>query len=189
MKDQKTNYGHAFSFYAAIIMGSALLFAGCEPDTENILYENPAEANMQVETKQAATDLPKKELAALRAYIAPYHNFETAREDGYVADITGYRTMMGHHFLKPEFLDYKFNLLQPEVLIYAPGPSGKMRLVGVEYATNIDDMDNPPPAPEGFTGNADEWAINTEFNVWTLHVWVGLNNPNGIFAMHNPRLP
>lgn len=169
-------------------MGFSMLFISCEPETEE-LRQAELQTSLQMETKQAMKDLPKKELASLRAYIAPYHNFQKALDDGYVADITGYRTMMGHHFLKPEYLDATFSLLEPEVLIYAPGPSGKMRLVGVEYATLIDDMNNPPPAPEGFSGNADEWAINTEFEVWTLHVWVGLNNPKGIFAMHNPRLP
>lgn len=188
MKNYRLHLRPAGFFLTALIMGSILLFTSCGPENE-VLLQAEMQTGMENQSKQAMKDMPKKELAALRAYIAPYHNFEKALEDGYVADITGYRTMMGHHFLKPEFLDEEFNLLEPEVLIYAPGPSGKMRLVGVEYATLIDDMGNPPPAPQGFSGNADISAINTEFEVWTLHVWVGLNNPNGIFAMHNPRLP
>jgi len=188
MKNYRLRLRPAVLLLTVSIMGSVFLFTSCEPEEED-LFHDEMQTSIEIESKQAMKDMPKKELAALRAYIAPYHNFEKALKDGYVADITGYRTMMGHHYLKPEFLDKEFNLLEPEVLIYAPGPSGKMRLVGVEYATLIDDMDNPPPAPQGFTGNADIWAINTEFEVWTLHVWVGLNNPNGIFAMHNPGLP
>ena len=64
-----------------------------------------------------------------------------------------------------------------------------MKLVAVEYAVPITDLNNPPPVPEGFTGSDDVWEINTEFKLWTLHVWVGLDNPHGIFASHNPKLP
>lgn len=188
MQTNRLNFRPAGFFLTAIIMGTATLFLSCEPETED-LRSAELQTTLQMESKMAASAALNKELAALRAYIAPYHNYEKALADGYVVDITGYRSMMGHHYLKPEYLDEHFSLLQPEVLMYAPGPNGKMRLVGVEYATLIVDMNNPPPAPEGFTGGEDVWAINTEFNVWTLHVWVGLNNPNGIFAMHNPRLP
>lgn len=174
--------------FPTLMMGTLLLFMSCEPETEE-LRTAEMQTTLEMENKHSMNTMPKKELAALRAFIAPYHNYEKALEAGYVIDVTGYRSMMGHHYLKPENLDLNFSLLEPELLIYAPGPNGKMRLVGVEYATVIENMDNPPPAPEGFTGEADVWAINTEFKLWTLHVWVGLNNPNGIFAMHNPRLP
>ena len=97
--------------------------------------------------------------------------------------------MMGYHYLKPELLDDQVELEHPEILVYAPAPNGGLRLVAVEYAVPIEDLENPQPAPEGFTGDADEWAINTQFSVWTLHVWIGLNNPDGIFASHNPRVP
>ncbi|HSP40687.1 MAG TPA: hypothetical protein VLN46_04580 [Gillisia sp.] len=188
MKTNRFKFRPAGLLLTAVIMGTTTLFMSCEPETEELQVAE-MQTTLEMENKKGMSATLNKELAALRAYVAPYHNYEKALEDGYVVDITGYRTMMGHHYLKPEYLDAQFNLVQPEVLMYAPGPNGKMRLVGVEYATIIEDMNNPPPAPEGFTGNSDVWAINTEFNVWTLHVWVGLDNPNGIFTMHNPRLP
>ena len=188
MKTIKLNFRPAGLILTALIMGTTTLLMSCEPETEELRIAE-MQTTLELESKMAMGPALNKELAALRAYIAPYHSYEKAIEDGYFLDITGYRSMMGHHFLKPEYLDGNFSLVHPEVLIFAPGPNGKMRLVGVEYATIIEDMNNPPPAPEGFTGATDNWAINTEFNVWTLHVWVGLNNPNGIFAMRNPRLP
>ena len=188
METIKLNFRPAGLILTAMIMGTTTLLLSCEPENEELRIAE-MQTTLQLESKMGMAPALNKELAALRAYIAPYHSYEKAIEDGYVLDITGYRSMMGHHYLKPEYLDANFSLIQPEVLMYAPGPNGKMRLVGVEYATIIEDMNNPPPAPEGFTGATDVWAINTEFNVWTLHVWVGLNNPNGIFSMHNPRLP
>lgn len=131
----------------------------------------------------------EKEIDQLKSAVLPYFNIDEAIADGYDLEFTGYRSQMGYHYLKASLLDDLFELKKPEVLMYAPDDDGNLQFVGVEYAVPIADMDNPPPAPEGFTGNADEWEINTEFNVWTLHVWVGLDNPKGIFKPHNPKLP
>jgi hypothetical protein len=43
-------------------------------------------------------------------------------------------------------------------------------------------------APEGFTGTDDVWDNNTAFQLWTLHAWIWLANPDGIFAPFNPLL-
>ena len=133
--------------------------------------------------------LPHAELAQLRGAVAPFHNFDKGFEAGYNFEATGYRTMMGFHYLNGLLVDDQFDLENPEVLLYAPSPSGGLRLVAVEYVVPIADLNNPQPAPEGFEGDADVWVINTEFSMWTLHVWIGLHNPNGIFASHNPRIP
>jgi hypothetical protein len=130
-----------------------------------------------------------QEVERLKTAVAPYHDINRAKEHGYDVDLTGYRTQMGHHYLKGSLLDEQFEVEKPEVLLYAPDGEGKLQLVGVEYATPITDMANPPPPPQGFTGDVDAWAINTEFNVWTLHVWIELGNPEGIFAPMNPKLP
>ncbi len=188
MKNNRLNFRPAVLFLITTIIGTGSFLIGCEPETDELPFAE-MQTTLNMESKSSTSTTLNKELAALRAYVAPYHNYDTAVADGYIIDITGYRSMMGHHYLKPGYLDENFDLLQPELLIYVPGSNGKMRLVGVEYATVIEDLNNPPPAPEGFTGHDDVWAINTEFSVWTLHVWVGLNNPNGIFAMRNPRLP
>jgi hypothetical protein len=130
-----------------------------------------------------------QEVEQLTKAVAPYHDINVAKEAGYNVDLTGYRTQMGHHYLKGSLLDEQFEMEKPEVLLYAPNGEGKLQLVGVEYATPIADMDNPTPPPAGFKGDEDIWAINTEFNVWTLHVWIELDNPNGLFVPMNPRLP
>ena len=95
---------------------------------------------------------------------------------------------MGFHYLNVRLLDDKFEVEKPELLLYAPDENNKLKFVAVEYAVPIEDLNNPPPVPEGFKGDADVWEINTEFKLWTLHVWVKLENPNGIFAPHNPAL-
>jgi hypothetical protein len=128
------------------------------------------------------------EMERLRAAITPYDFIEHAKHDGYDNEVTGYRPHMGYHYLNASLLDDKFEVEKPELLLYALDENNKLKFVAVEYAVPIEDLNNPPPVPEGFQGDEDVWEINTEFKLWTLHVWVKLENPDGIFAPHNPAL-
>ena len=128
------------------------------------------------------------EIELLKAAITPYDHIEHAFHDGYDAEVTGYRKHMGYHYLNAGLLDDKFEVEKPELLLYAPDENNNLKFVAVEYAVPIEDLNNPPPVPEGFKGKDDVWEINTEFKLWTLHVWVKLENPNGLFASHNPVL-
>jgi hypothetical protein len=128
------------------------------------------------------------ELARARAATARYHHVEAAEADGYV-DIDLYIPNMGYHYLNLGLLeDGVFDVERPELLVYADLPNGKRKLVAVEYATPRDPQ-NPPPAPDGFTGGEDEWSVNTDFDLWTLHAWVWMHNPDGVFAPMNPLVP
>ncbi len=139
--------------------------------------------------KDKTPTIQEQELSRVRAAIAPFAEKRNAIAAGYNVDVTGYRTHMGHHFLNGNLVDNKFEIEKPEVMLYAPYGSDTAKLVAVEYVTPIADLNSPPPVPEGFTGSGDVWEINTEFHLWTLHVWVGLDNSEGIFAPHNHKLP
>jgi hypothetical protein len=128
----------------------------------------------------------RRELAQVRRATAKYHDISEAMADGYV-DIDVFIPQMGFHYLKPSFLDADFTLDKPELLVYAADPvKNRFRLVCVEYAVPTDLASEPP---EGFTGDEDHWHRNEEFGLWTLHVWVWLENPNGMFTELNPRAP
>ncbi|GAB2777121.1 hypothetical protein GCM10010465_24780 [Actinomadura fibrosa] len=166
------------------------VIAGCQPEeVDSWLTET------SIDLKVNQTEAPKmhkdhlSELASVRAATARYHDFDKAMEDGYVVPVPGFFPNMGYHFLNPDYLDYTFEAERPELLIYVPDKNGKMRLVGVEYAVPIDDLENPQPAPEGFTGDSDVWTINRDAHLWTLHAWIWYHNPDGIFAARNPRVP
>jgi hypothetical protein len=188
---KKVGFLPSIKNYCAILLLAPLsILMGCQDQFghENAHHPQNSVASFAQDDNPGLT-LPHDEIAQLRAAVAKYHNMEYAVADGYDTDVTGYRTMMGYHYLKGSLVDDKFELELPEVLLFAPSPSGKLRLVAVEYITPIPDINNPPAPPSGFVGDADVWTINTEFNMWTLHVWIGLQNPNGIFESHNPRLP
>lgn len=126
------------------------------------------------------------QLEAARQATARFHDVAEAEDAGYV-DIGLFMPNMGWHYLKEELLDGEFDPAAPELLVYADDPcGGPRRLVAVEYAVPLE---LSKKAPAGFAGNADVWAANAEFQLWTLHAWVWEYNPDGVFAAHNPRVP
>ena len=128
------------------------------------------------------------EVNQLKGAIIPISDIDDAMAAGWNIDATGYRPHMGHHFIKLELIDNVFELEKPEALLFVPDENDVMQFVGVEYLVPIENLDNPPPTPEGYTGNKDVWEISTVDSMWTLHVWIGLENPDGIFAKLNMTL-
>jgi hypothetical protein len=128
----------------------------------------------------------RRELGQVRSATAKYHDLDKAIADGYV-NIDVFVPGQGFHYLKPSLVDGTFELDKPELLVYALDPTDKrLRLVSVEYAVPLA---LSATAPEGFSGEDDVWSVNSDFGLWTLHCWVWLQNPNGIFAEFSPRVP
>jgi hypothetical protein len=126
------------------------------------------------------------QLESVQRATARFLDVQTAIDEGYV-DISVFYSNMGHHYLKPELLDDKFELEKPEILVYADDPcSGARRLVAVEYAVPLALVKD---APAGFVGLDDAWTINQQFQLWTLHAWLFEYNPAGVFAAYNARVP
>jgi len=125
------------------------------------------------------------ELEAVRQATARYLDVDQAVADGYV-DVGVFFPNMGWHYLKGDLLDARFDATAPEFLVYADDPcGGKRRLVAVEYAVPLA---MSKKAPAGFTGPADAWTANTDFELWTLHAWIFEYNPDGVFAGENSRV-
>lgn len=114
-----------------------------------------------------------------------FHNFKVALAQGWDVDATGYMTQMGHHYINMDYVDDKFDLEKPEMLIYVPDEDGVMQFVGVEYMVFV----QGETPPEGFIGSEDAWSFNSDVEAWTLHAWVGLENDAGVFYPLNAKLP
>jgi hypothetical protein len=126
------------------------------------------------------------QLEHVRHATARFLDVDQALQEGYV-DIGLFYPNMGFHYLKPELLDDTFEPEKPELLVYADDPcGGKRRLVAVEYAVPVALTNR---APAGFAGPADQWVVNQQFQLWTLHAWLWEYNPDGVFAAHNVRVP
>ena len=139
-----------------------------------------------------------KDLAAVRQATAKYHDVENALADGFVSlvhCVSSPAGAMGVHYLNPGRLDGNIDLLEPEVLLYAPTPSGD-RLVAVEYFLPIGGPDDPipdpaPPAPVLFGHTSNGPMLGHEPGMpphYDFHVWVWQANPNGIFEEFNPKI-
>lgn len=127
------------------------------------------------------------ELEQVRAATSQYADFQVAADEGRI-DVSGYVPNMGHHYLNPALIDGTFDLLNPEFILYVPDENGVMQMVAIEYGVLPDDPMNPGNPPEGFTGDQDNWHFNEMIGEWQLHVWITLENPDGIFAMFNPAI-
>ena len=126
----------------------------------------------------------RQELARVRTVTAKYHDIIQAEADGY-ASISFFESGEGFHWENGVQIDANFDPEKPEELIYAL-VGNHLKLVAVDYFVPSSFEGGPP---EGFTGDADVWRWNEEFLAWELDVWIWLDNPDGIFAHLNPRVP
>ena len=124
-----------------------------------------------------------RELARARQATAKYHDFDRADDDGFefLHCVPG----EGLEFVNWSIVDCNFDIEHPEALHYIDQGDG-LRLVGVEYVVPTACT---ATAPEGFTGDADEWEFEAEgLPIWALRVALWLPNPEGMFEEHNPRI-
>jgi hypothetical protein len=126
----------------------------------------------------------------IREATRDYRDPEVAKASGYavvdpwcISGPAGGAT--GVHFLNPGLVgDGVVDANAPEILVYEPSPSGKLRLVAVEYIV----FAPAPVAVEGHlmnvTGTPNRFGIPAPF--LRLHVWAWKQNPKGTFADYNP---
>ncbi|MFO7524046.1 MAG: hypothetical protein R6W68_01200 [Ignavibacteriaceae bacterium] len=176
-----------------VVLGFVLLtfiVAACESPSSS---DTPATDGFELNKGITSTNIENnssnatlnQELALARSSTAKYHNINKALADGYI-DIGLYIPNMGWHYMDTTLVDENFEIDKPELLVYAEKPNGGLRLVAVEYAVPLALSSNPP---EGFTGDDDVWHENIGAGLWTLHAWVWLHNPDGVFADFNPNVP
>ncbi|NND87849.1 MAG: hypothetical protein HKM28_01225 [Flavobacteriaceae bacterium] len=152
-----------------------------ESEPVNLTQDDSLRMGMPVDTWQ-------EQVAVLDRRMRRFHNFQVAQAQGYNLLVSPYVPQMGYHYLNPNRVNGEFNLLEPELLVYHPDEDGNMVLGAAEYLVPVD-LNNPPPPPAGFIGEEDEWELNPNAGGWTLHVWIGVDNPDGIFAPYNPAVP
>jgi hypothetical protein len=123
------------------------------------------------------------ELARARNATARYHDFDVAHDEGYefLHCVQG----EGLEYVNWSLVDCNFDIEHPEALHYVDDGNG-LKLVGVEYVVPVACS---ATAPDGFTGDADEWESMAEgLPIWALRAALWLPNPEGVFAEHNPRI-
>jgi hypothetical protein len=133
--------------------------------------------------------MPQNELLlpVMRA-TAKFHSTAQAIKAGYEPDdhcvsVPGLGGM-GFHWANPSLVDPVFDPLKPEVMLYATGPGGNLKLVAVEYIV----INVGQPAPMFGDQPFDVGGSPVPVPHWSLHVWLYENNPSGIFVPFNPNI-
>jgi len=143
------------------------------------------------------------QLAQVREVTARFHDLDAAQAAGYelgwvngsgVRIITGCVSnptagAMGYHYFNPELMaDLTTNVLQPEVLVYAPGENGKLKLAAVEWVVRGPNSNPPgvssPPSVLGMPMHILVPAVG----FYLMHAWIWKPNPAGIFTDWNPEV-
>jgi hypothetical protein len=170
---------------SAILTPAAVLALGCgqaptSPVEQTTVLEPAVSAGI------AGDPESNQDLAAVRRATAPFHNFGKAVAAGYGVQVTPCLEQLpdgaqGFHYGNPALIDGTVSVTEPEVLLYEPQRSGRLRLVAVEYIVPLS-FDEPAPL-FGQHFHANEGA-----GLWALHVWNWRSNPSGMFEDWNPKV-
>jgi len=169
-------------------------------------------AVMVVAIPATASSGGQSNLAGARQATAMFHDLDKANDAGYsvkVADLAGITCIassnasdgaMGVHYLNPTLVPELFDAAAaaevdaatPELLVFAPGPNGQLRLAALEYLTikaSWDAQHSGPPTlfdqPFNETSGTNRYGLPA---FYSLHAWIWDPNPTDEFAPYNPRV-
>lgn len=135
----------------------------------------------------------QSDLAKLRAATAKFHRTQVVQEAGYdlVPDLDHCFDNpgvggMGFHYINTELLDTTVDPLQPEAMVYAPGPNGKLQFGAVEFIVPAEAWDAEHDSLPSAYGQ--DFHLNETLGVYVLHAWIWKNNPSGMFEDWNPKV-
>jgi hypothetical protein len=176
---------------AATLVVATGVFAACGPVSD--APDNPAapaDAYIVSASSPGGAPVLASQLAEVRALTAKYHDFQASQDAGYTAIVSGCVQnppigAMGIHYLNPLYVDAAVTPLLPEVVIYEPEKSGKLRFVGVEYIIPYAILPETAQPPVLF---GEEFLHNPGNQLWMMHVWIGRHNPDGLLATWNPQV-
>ena len=174
-----------FVLAAAILM--LLPFMAQAQDMTEMPMPNDTTTELSPEVRQLVADV--------RHATADFRNFDGVEKAGYGKFLECFTNNnvggMGQHYVNGDLVgDDIADPLKPEALVYEPDGKGNMNLVAFEYLIFADKWDpnnTGRPAPMLFDR---PMHLNTRIPntppVWTMHLWLWTDNPNGLFADYNP---
>lgn len=142
------------------------------------------------------------QLILAKALTAKYVDVRNAVKDGYVTEpgpdgkpvcVSSPDGGMGIHYVQPKLAAKAPDYRKPAMLTYEPLPSGKLRLVALEYfkpandQTGKDTSDRPYLFKQPFDGPMPGHSPGMPVH-YDLHVYLWKHNPSGLFAMWNPNV-
>jgi hypothetical protein len=163
---------------------TAIALGACQSDAV-VMPEHQHHTNPTIAASVSGAVMA--DVARLRNLIAPLHTISAATAAGFGAAISPCVASpaggMGYHYADMSRIDATVTWNEPEILVFAPSPDAKdgVKLGAVEYIVPKALVAQPPVLfGETFVEGGPENSL------WTLHVWIGINNPSGLFAPWNP---
>jgi hypothetical protein len=183
-----------FRFYTI----GALLLLGCSPSLAVAQGDH-----MHGSTPQRQ-DLTPDQKARIGALIKVVRESTERFQDSGVAEAEGYALLfgcvsgsdagaMGLHFVNLSLVaDGELDATRPEIVLYEPLPSGKLRITGADYLVLADAWNAKHAEPPQLMGQLFHlFESPNRFGLppfYTLHVWAWKENPNGAFVNWNPNV-
>lgn len=131
-----------------------------------------------------ATDL----IAPVREATRAFHSIDSAAAAGYAREVRDclvheHHGAMGYHHLNRRYVDARFEVERPEILLYERAEDGRYVLNGVEYIIPYTAWPRDTVAP---TALGQSMRREDNLKIWYLHVWAWKANPDGPFADYHP---
>jgi hypothetical protein len=100
---------------------------------------------------------------------------------------------MGLHFVNgPLVASGVIDPTHPQIVIYEPTPSGRLRLIGADFLVLADQWNAAHSGPPELMGQLFHlFDAPNRFGLpafYTLHVWAWKENPNGAFVNWHPKV-
>jgi len=173
-----------------VILLTAALFGGCARAPAAGTDAVRGGVSLTAINAQAARlggSVPR-DLERVRAATASFHDIAAAQAAGYPTAVPPCLDSlpigaMGHHYVDRRIVDEKVDVEHPEILLYAPRPGGRQKLVAVEYIIPYRIRPREETPPRIFD---QEMKRQDALNLWYLHVWAWEENRAGLFADWNP---
>ena len=185
----------ASAAFAALAFGPLLAVSASSAGAHDGADHTPTSAAPSEPTDQ----LTGAQRQVIREATRDLRDPAAARAAGYLpspecAELPGVGGM-GQHWINLALLDDggRIDPTMPEVLLFAPSPSGALELVGVEYmAFDADgdletDDDRPTMLGHDLEGPMPGHEPGMPVH-YDLHAWVFTDNPSGELATWNPRV-
>lgn len=145
----------------------------------------------------------------LAELVEKYNDVGVAEEDGYVK-VGPFVPQVGQAYVKESFLKEPPIFDRPPVLLYGRDAEGNLKLAGVRFISTDENARlfqitgwADHPASAHYDDGSEQAAssidnVRSEKNgakllfwhptLYGLHVWVGMINPNGLFAARHPKV-
>jgi hypothetical protein len=171
-------------FLRALVVPALAALTACATESSAPLDHSTMHMSAATSASTAANAGAAGLAKSVHAATARFHSQVQATKNGYaiaspcvaVPGLGG----MGFHWVNNQLVDPVFDAMNPEAVLY--DTQGK--LVAVEYI--VIDVGQPRPSFDGQLFDIGGTPVPVPH--YSLHAWVHMDNPNGMFTPFNPAL-